>query len=80
MVRRRITWPGAERIGPVLAEARLAGGLSQRGLAAKLGVTHSYVAKVELGTQRIALEEFLAWCEATGADAAKLVAMVLEGS
>jgi len=49
-------------------------------LSAKLGVSHSYVAKVELGSQRIALEEFFAWCEATGADAARLVAMMLEGS
>ncbi|MBW7929300.1 MAG: helix-turn-helix transcriptional regulator [Fimbriimonadaceae bacterium] len=79
-MRRRITWPGAERIGPVLAEARVAGQLSQRALAAKLGVTHSFVAKVELGSQRVALEEFFAWCEATGAEPSKLVARVLEES
>lgn len=43
-------------------------GLSQRGLAAKLGVSHSFVAKVELGAQRPTLEEFFAWCDATGCD------------
>jgi transcriptional regulator with XRE-family HTH domain len=44
-------------------------GLSQRDLAAKLGVPHSWVAKVEAGERRIDVVE-LAWLlKACGADA-----------
>ena len=43
-------------------------GLSQRDLAARLGVPHSWVAKVEAGERRIDLVEFCWFASACGAD------------
>jgi len=45
-------------------------GLSQRDLAAKLGVPHSWVAKVEAGERRIDVVELTWFFGACGADAA----------
>ena len=45
-------------------------GLSQRDLAAKLGVAHSWVAKVEAGERRIDVVELTWFFSACGADAA----------
>jgi transcriptional regulator with XRE-family HTH domain len=60
-----------------LLEARRAAGLSQRDLAARLKVSHSWVAKVESGERRIDLIEtywFLTACdEAPLASLTKLV-------
>jgi transcriptional regulator with XRE-family HTH domain len=49
-----------------LGAIRVAAGLSQRQLASKLSVPHSWVAKVESGERRIDLIEFGWLCEACG--------------
>jgi transcriptional regulator with XRE-family HTH domain len=48
-------------------------GLSQRDLAAKLGVPHSWVAKVEAGERRIDVVELGWFAAACGEDAARLI-------
>jgi len=52
-----------------LRAAREAAGLSQRSLAARLKVPHSWVAKVEMGERRIDLVEFCQFMAACGGDA-----------
>ena len=51
-----------------LRNVRAAAGVSQRDLAARLGVPHSWVAKVENGERRIDLVEFCWFASACGAD------------
>lgn len=53
-----------------LRALRDAAGLSQRDLAAKLDVPHSWVAKVEAGERRIDLVEFVWFVSACGKDPA----------
>ena len=55
-----------------LTELRAAAGLSQRELAGKLGVPHSWVAKVESGERRLDLVEFGWFCRACGAEAGEV--------
>ncbi|WP_439328271.1 helix-turn-helix domain-containing protein [Lonepinella sp. BR2357] len=38
-------------------------GLSQRALADKLGVIHSFIGKVETGDRRLDVFEFIAYCK-----------------
>ena len=42
--------------------------LTQRGLAAKLRVTHVWVHKSEIGERRVDITEFIDWCAACGVD------------
>ncbi|NLF07226.1 MAG: helix-turn-helix domain-containing protein [Pirellulaceae bacterium] len=51
-----------------LREVRAAAGLSQRDLAGRLVVPHSWVAKVETGERRIDAVEFCRFVLACGAD------------
>jgi transcriptional regulator with XRE-family HTH domain len=51
-----------------LRAARESAALSQRGLAARLKVPHSWVAKVESGERRIDLVEFCWFVSACGSD------------
>jgi transcriptional regulator with XRE-family HTH domain len=51
-----------------LQKTRTDSGLSQRDLAARLGVPHSWVAKVENGERRIDLVEFCWFVAACGQD------------
>jgi transcriptional regulator with XRE-family HTH domain len=53
-----------------LRATRQKAGLSQRDLAAKLGVPHSWVAKVEAGERRIDVVELAWFLSACGHDAA----------
>lgn len=48
-------------------------GLTQRALAARLGVIHSFIGKVETGDRRLDVFEFIAYCEALELDAAEII-------
>jgi len=65
-MRQRLIGSEEKRIGERLKELRMAAGLSCRPFADRLGTVHSRVVKVEAGDQRIALDEFVLWCEAAG--------------
>ena len=53
---------------------RTRAGLSQRGLAARLGVPHSWVAKVESGERRLDVVEFMEFAQACGVEAEHAIA------
>jgi transcriptional regulator with XRE-family HTH domain len=55
-----------------LRATREKAGLSQRDIATKLGVPHSWVAKVEAGERRIDLVEFAWFISACGANPAAI--------
>ena len=57
------------RLRQMLTERRLALGLSQRALAERLGVIHSFVGKVETGDRRLDIFEFLLYCDSLELDA-----------
>ena len=62
-----------------LVAVRSAAGLSQRALAERLRVPHSWVAKVEAGERRIDLIEFGWFCSACSAAPADEAAALLSG-
>ena len=59
----------------ILRSAREEAGLSQRALAKKLGVHHSWVAKVELGERRLDVIEFIGLARALGKEAELLASI-----
>jgi transcriptional regulator with XRE-family HTH domain len=59
-----------------LRAVREAAGLSQRDLATKLGVPHSWVAKVEAGERRIDVVELIWVASACGEDASHVVSRI----
>jgi len=61
-----------------LADIRHAAGLSQRAVAQRLNVPHSWVAKVESGERRVDLIEFCWICRACGQDAKKAIAELID--
>lgn len=60
-------------LGRVLSAARERQGLRQSVVAAALGVPASYLSKVESGTRRLDVVEFIRIAEAIGIDAATLL-------
>jgi transcriptional regulator with XRE-family HTH domain len=52
----------------MLRDMREAAGLTQRGLAELLGVTHVWVHKSEVGERRVDITEFLDWCLTCGVE------------
>ena len=60
-------------LGRVLVKAREARGLKQSEVAAALGLPASYMSKIENGTRRLDVIEFVRIAEAMGVDPAELV-------
>ena len=57
----------------ILIQRRLDLGLSQRALAERLGVIHSFVGKVETGDRRLDVFEFIDYCRALDWNAADIL-------
>jgi transcriptional regulator with XRE-family HTH domain len=57
-----------------LRAARNRAGLTQIQLAKKLGITQSYLSKVERGERRLDLVQVRTWCQALGMSLAQFVA------
>lgn len=57
----------------LLTQRRLDLGLSQRALADRLGVIHSFVGKVETGDRRLDVFEFVRYCESLEWDALEVL-------
>lgn len=55
----------------LLRQMREDADLTQRGLGLKLGVTHVFVHKSEIGERRVDVTEFMDWCKACGVDPEK---------
>jgi transcriptional regulator with XRE-family HTH domain len=70
--------PEYSALRAALSEARTKAGLSQRQLAARLHVPHSWVAKVENGERRIDLVEFGWFVSACGADPRRVASRVFD--
>lgn len=60
--------PRYRHLPPFLRQTREAAGLTQRDLGARLGVSHVFVHKSEVGERRVDVTEFIDWCVACGAD------------
>ena len=60
-------------LGKVLATARESRKLKQQDVAASLGLPASYLSKIEKGTRRLDVIEFLHVAEALGVDPAELM-------
>jgi HTH-type transcriptional regulator/antitoxin HipB len=58
--------PNAESLGLMLQQGRLARGLSQRQLAAELGLTQRWVSEMEAGKPGKLTERLFAMLDATG--------------
>ncbi len=56
-----------------LIAMRQRAGLTQRDLASRLGLRHTWVGKSEQGERRVDLLELFAWCRACGEDAVVLI-------
>lgn len=61
-------------LGDVLVRARERAGLKQGDVAARLGLPASYLSKVENGTRRLDVIEFIRLADAMEIDVAELVA------
>ncbi len=65
--------PDYAAIRAELIAMRQRAGLTQRDLAARLGLRHTWVGKSEQGERRVDLLELFAWCRACGEDITVLV-------
>ena len=68
------------KLRQLLIRRRLDLGLSQRALAERMDVVHSFVGKVETGDRRMDIFEFIEYCRALGWDASEVVRGLQEGS
>jgi transcriptional regulator with XRE-family HTH domain len=59
-----------QKVPPFLRELRNKAGLSQRQLAAKVRRPQWWVARIEIGSRRIDVTEFIVFCEGCGKDPA----------
>ncbi|WP_165007285.1 helix-turn-helix domain-containing protein [Neisseria yangbaofengii] len=62
----------------ILTKRRLELGLSQRALADRLDVIHSFIGKVETGDRRLDLFEFLAYCEGLELNALNVIEEIIQ--
>lgn len=60
----------------LLIERRVELGLSQRALAVRLGVFHSFVGKVEIGDRRLDIFEFAIYCSALEVDSVEVLRQI----
>ena len=60
-------------LGRVLVKARERAGLKQQEVAARLGLPPSYLSKIENGTRRLDVIEFIRIAKAIGADPADMM-------
>lgn len=63
----------AESLGRILQQARLLGGMSQRELAARLGISQRYVWEIEAGKPSIFMDRLFAYMRETGVELAARV-------
>ena len=61
------------KFGRTIQERRRAKGLGQRALAERVGVSFTYISKIENGTRRLDVIEFVRIAEAIGSDPAEIV-------
>lgn len=61
----------------LLIQRRLELGLSQRALAARLNVIHSFIGKVETGDRRLDIFEFVKYCDALEWDALDILQKII---
>lgn len=61
-------------LGKVITEARVSRRVKQADLAQRLGMPASYLSKIESGTRRLDVVEFVKIAEAMGADPGILIA------
>ena len=62
-----------QKLRQLLIRQRLDLGLSQRALAEKLDVVHSFIGKVETGDRRLDVFEFVEYCHALNLNAADIL-------
>lgn len=62
----------------ILIQRRLELGLSQRALADRLNVIHSFVGKVETGDRRLDIFEFVEYCKGLEWDASNVLRTIIE--
>ncbi len=60
-------------LGQLLSRARERAGIKQQDLAARLNLPGSYLSKIENGTRRLDVIEFIRLADAMGVDAAELL-------
>lgn len=67
-----------KKLENVLMEVRKAGGLSQIDVAKRLKKPQSFVSKYETGERKLTIGDFLAVCEAMGADVPQILKSLLK--
>lgn len=68
-----LTSPDYRAVVAALIKVRTDAGLTQRALAAQLGIDHSIIAKVEMAQRNVSVVDFIAWCRAGKVDPAHVI-------
>jgi transcriptional regulator with XRE-family HTH domain len=67
-VRKSLYTPGQRKVAETIRTMRASANLTQRGLAARLKRPLNVVSRIESGQRRVDMLEWIALCEACGAD------------
>ena len=67
------------KVPPFLRHLRKEVGLTQRALAGRVGKTQWWVARIESGSRRIDIAEFIEWCAGCKVVATKALAELMAG-